>query len=166
MNPEQAITLVKYNTWANHRVLLKVLRLPEARLTGRSTLSQRPSSIHWFTFLTRSVLARRRAIRKPACENTGLFQFESLTALKRRWDEEDICLFLKYVQGLSANDLNGKVTYKWPQAWPRSRPLWNILQHIFNHGTHHRSEIGQYLATLSQSPGDLDFIKFVGKAYQ
>ena len=28
MNPEQAITLVEYNTWANHRVLLKVAHLP------------------------------------------------------------------------------------------------------------------------------------------
>lgn len=88
--------------------------------------------------------------------------FASLAALRKRWQSEDQ-LFLDYVRNLSAAELQGSVTYSWPQARPRSKPLWHILQHIANHGTHHRSEIGRQLAILGKSPGDLDFIKFVSK---
>lgn len=69
---------------------------------------------------------------------------------------------LSFVQDLPLETLHRSVTYSWARA--RSRPLWHIFQHIVNHGTPHRSEIGRYLATVGLSPKDLDFIKFVAKA--
>jgi uncharacterized damage-inducible protein DinB len=62
--------------------------------------------------------------------------------------------------------LHRSVTYSWPRARARSRPLWHILQPIVNHGTHHRSEIGCSLETMGLSPKDLDFIKFVANTKQ
>jgi uncharacterized damage-inducible protein DinB len=44
-----------------------------------------------------------------------------------------------------------------------TRLLWHILQRIMNHGTHHRGDVGTHLATLGQSPKDLDFIKFIAR---
>jgi uncharacterized damage-inducible protein DinB len=80
--------------------------------------------------------------------------------------EHEARLLLDYVRGLSEEALNGEVEYHWARARLRSRPLWQLLLHIVNHGTHHRSEIGSWLATKGQSPKDLDFIKFVARKDQ
>jgi uncharacterized damage-inducible protein DinB len=88
--------------------------------------------------------------------------FPTLASLRRRSVEEDR-LLLSFVRSLSARRLNSTVSYSWGRALPRRRPLWQILIHIINHGTHHRSEVGRHMATLGKSPGDLDFIKFVSR---
>lgn len=164
MNPEQAITLVQYNTSANHRVLVKALKLPEKKLFSKTSLSHRNIIATLIHILDTQWYWREGAqFGNLPIQELSADTFPTLTALRRRWDEEDK-LLLNYVKNLSIDELNGNVAYKWPQARPRTRPLWHILQPIFNHATHHRGEIGQYLATLNQSPGDLDFIKFVAKA--
>jgi uncharacterized damage-inducible protein DinB len=86
--------------------------------------------------------------------------FTDLTNLRQRWEQEDQ-LLLEFVRNLSPAQLEGDVTYQWPQARPRTKPLWQILMHIYTHSVHHRSEIGRHLATLGQSPGDMDFVKFM-----
>jgi uncharacterized damage-inducible protein DinB len=37
-------------------------------------------------------------------------------------------------------------------------PLWQMLAHLANHGTQHRSEAAAILTTIGRSPGDLDMI--------
>lgn len=166
MNKEQAITLAEYNVWANHRVLVKASHLKTADLFNTTTLSHQTVMGTLVHILDTQWYWREGAqLGKLPLQRLTSENFHDVVSLRRRWDEEDRSL-LDYVQGLSNKELNGSVTYNWLWAKPRSRPLWHILQHIINHGTHHRSEIGQHLASLGQSPKDLDFIKFVAKIHK
>ncbi len=45
-------------------------------------------------------------------------------------------------------------------------PLWQMLAHLANHGTQHRSEAAAILTATGRSPGDLDMIFFAEELAQ
>jgi uncharacterized damage-inducible protein DinB len=163
MNQEQAIMLVEYNTWANHKVQSRAAHLPVGELFEEVGLSygsvmgtlahMLDTQWYWREGAQHGLLPMEKLSEKD---------FPSIKSLRKRWDEEDQRL-LEFVQALRESELNGKVEYHWARARPRSRPLWQILTHIVNHGTHHRSEIGSWLALKGLSPKDMDFINFAAR---
>jgi uncharacterized damage-inducible protein DinB len=38
--------------------------------------------------------------------------------------------------------------------------MWQLLAHVMNHGTQHRSEAAALLTEAGRSPGDLDMMDF------
>lgn len=164
MSPEEAVTLVEYNSWANHRVFLKAAHLPYERLATDANLSHHSILAALIHILDTQWYWREGAqFGNLPDQALRVADFPNPVKLKQRWKTEDE-LLLKYVRGLLPDQLNGLVAYKWPQARLRQRPVWQILMHIVNHGTQHRAEIGQILYSLGLSPGDLDIIKYVSKA--
>lgn len=160
MDPEQAILLVEYNGWANHRLLVKAARLTDEQLRAGAGLSFK-SIFGTLVHIVDTEWSWRTAMQTGNIPVDELKpeDFPALQALRRRFDEEQRRM-LEYVSGLTPLDLHGSFTYQWPRARPRSRPLWHILTHIVNHGMQHRSEAALALTALGQSPGGLDFTRF------
>jgi len=58
------------------------------------------------------------------------------------------------VERLTPADLDRVVSYKNTEGKAIAPPLWQVLQHVPNHATHHRSEIATMLTMISGSPAD------------
>ena len=48
--------------------------------------------------------------------------------------------------------LDGKVTFR--------QPLWELLQHVVNHATHHRSELATMITMVKDSPPSTDMVVY------
>jgi uncharacterized damage-inducible protein DinB len=163
MDAETLNLLVEFNQWANNRIYRKVAHLDPERLSEPNWLSGgnlRRTLFHqidsqWFWRVG------CQAGQFPA-EELEETDFLEVRVLRKLSQDEDQAL-LDFAASLTSEELKRPVTIKLPRARPRQRILWYILQHVLNHNTHHRAEIGQYLATIGASPGDMDFVRFVGK---
>ena len=58
------------------------------------------------------------------------------------------------------------VTDEWLDELGEGVPFWQMLAHVANHGTQHRSEAAVILTDAGRSPGDLDMIFFAEELAQ
>ena len=65
-----------------------------------------------------------------------------------------------FVTSLGTADLKKTHDYKATNGKPFSQPLWQMLQHVVNHATHHRSEVATMLTMTSGSPPGTDMTIF------
>jgi len=87
--------------------------------------------------------------------------FPTIGAIAARWDEEEAAM-RAFIAALSDTALHRTVTVVNTRgvAFP-PLPLWQMMIHLVNHGTQHRSEAAAILSSLGRSPGDLDLILFL-----
>jgi len=63
-----------------------------------------------------------------------------------------------FVAGLSDERLEAPLEFRDSRGAQYSPPLWQLMTHVANHGTHHRGEIALMLTGAGHSPGDIDFL--------
>lgn len=61
---------------------------------------------------------------------------------------------------LTESELAAPLHYSSTSGTAHSQPVWQILLHVVNHGTQHRSEVAHFLTEAGQSPGDIDLILY------
>ncbi len=152
--------LYEYNEWANGRLLEAASKLSEeelAREMGASYGSVQGSLGH---------LAGAQIVwlaRWSEGTNPPLAQPQSLRGLApvRSALERSHEGLRRFVASLSEADVERVVAYTDSRGVARERPLWQLIAHVVNHGTQHRSEAAMLLAALGSSPGDLDYGHFV-----
>lgn len=152
--------LYDYNYWATERVLNAAGRLNPEQFFAPTDLSH--GSL-WGTLV--HILGAEWIWRSRFAEGvspTAVLSeedFPTLEALRSRWQAEEKSM-RDFLAGLKEEDLNQVIHYKSTRGKPYANTLWQLLVHLANHGTQHRSEAAVLLTNYGASPGDLDLILF------
>jgi uncharacterized damage-inducible protein DinB len=161
MQVSDMLTLYTYNYWASARILKATANVTAQQFSDTPILSQgslRGTLVH--------ILGAEWAWRIRCQEGvspTALLReqdFATLGTLRERWNQEERAM-RAYLSSLDNEDLRREVRYTTTRGVALQNPLWQILMHVVNHGTQHRSEAAVLLTEFDHSPGDLDLIVFL-----
>jgi uncharacterized damage-inducible protein DinB len=157
MNNEDVLFLVGYHIRANERILEMTAELSEDEL-------RRPASLdHGTAFQTlRHLLdvdwSWREFLKGNDVGEMYLWDVSPLSdlqSIRAFWADEHARL-LAFARSLDQRGLDEPMTIGNENLV--SVPRWQLLAHIVNHGTQHRSELARYLTECGHSPGDLDLV--------
>jgi uncharacterized damage-inducible protein DinB len=84
--------------------------------------------------------------------------YPDLQAVRKLWNEllRDTGAFIETLS--SDADMARVYTRTRRDGGVQRRHLWEMMLHVVNHGTQHRSEAALVLTALGHSPGDLDLL--------
>jgi uncharacterized damage-inducible protein DinB len=159
MSPEDIRLLYDYNAWANQRVMQSTATLTSEQFIkpmGSSFSSVRDTLAHIWG--AEWVWLERFQGRSPACL-PDVSQFEKVSALRTRWDEDQQHL-LKFVARQTQRDLDRILEYQTFKFGQYTNPLWQSMQHLVNHGTYHRGQIVTMARQLGAAPLSSDLMHF------
>ncbi|MGH2460779.1 MAG: DinB family protein [Chloroflexota bacterium] len=156
--------LYGYNTWATERLLEVAAGLTSeqwlapgnaGRGSVRDTLVHQISAQRsWLGWWAGTVSADQRSQLRldPAA-------FPDLPAVRAIWSETDQAT-RDFFDGLTDADLSRVYRTTTSDGRAFRLPLWQMMAHVANHGTQHRSEVAAMLTGFDRSPGDLDMLIF------
>ncbi len=142
--------LFTFDRWATAKVLAVIEGIDDATWTATQVVDERGLAgilVHHLgaTQRWRHGLAEDGLTPRPEKE-----PLPSPAALLAQWDEE-----WPAWQAWLAN-----LDDAWLAREDEGVTVWQMLAHVVNHGTQHRSEAAAILTRAGRSPGDLDMIDF------
>jgi len=156
-------TSYDYNHWATGRILDVAAALTPEQLNApgnaghgsiRETLLHQVSTQQsWVSWWDGSLsLGEALAYRlDPAA-------YPDLAALRAAWESVEAQTF-RFLDGLTDEDTQRAYEAQLPWGLPPTTfILWQMMLHVANHGTQHRSEVAAMLTAHDHSPGNLDLL--------
>jgi uncharacterized damage-inducible protein DinB len=159
MNVEDFRRLYDYNSWANRRTLDSCTPLSDEQFTRdlhSSFRSVRDTLAH--ILLVEWLWLERWKGRSPE-KFPPAADFPTLESARNRWSQIEGDL-LGYITALTQQDIDRIVSHKTTAGVPQAAPLWQMLQHLVNHGTYHRGQVATMLRQLDAKPISTDLILF------
>jgi uncharacterized damage-inducible protein DinB len=156
-------TYYAYNSWAATRLLDALEKLTPEELSAagcsghgsiRDTLAHFMSTQWgWFSWFDGSMPATQAiALRIPG------ESFATIAKARERWAQIDKQA-TDTINGLNDDKLLDQWTWSLPSGGD-SLPLWRLLLHVANHGTHTRAQIVAAIRRLGHDAPNLDFLNF------
>jgi uncharacterized damage-inducible protein DinB len=147
-----------YSAWATQRLLDVAAKLSPEELTRDFHTSDKcvlDTLVHIYAadriWLSRVQAAPRATFVDAEDRNLTLLQTE-WPALHQRWK--------LWMRDFSDADVLAMVPYKNMRGVPYTKPVWQIVLHVVNHGTHHRGQISGFLRAMGHTPPPLDLMEF------
>lgn len=154
--------LYDYNHWANERLLAVAETAPRERLSERVGASF--DSIHGTLAHVLGAeilwLSRWRGVSPPRL--LGGEDFDNLAAIRARWTAQQHEL-QAFLDDLTPEKLAAPLQYTNTSGKTFRYPLWQLMLHLVNHGTHHRSELADMLTRVGAAPPPTDLIVFLAE---
>ena len=158
---EHVRDLYGYHRWANRT-------LYDAALARGEDAVERDMGAHWSFPSIRKMfvhlyaadaiwLTRWQGSSPAAMPGTDI---TSMKQLRERWDALE-AEQRAFVEAVTAADLAKVIDYTNTEGKAFKAPLGQLLQHVPNHATHHRSEIATMLTIISGSPPDTGLNQYI-----
>jgi len=151
MNLGDVVLLVDYNYWGRDRILDAVSPLSADQYTrdlGNSFKSIRDTLTHMYS--AEWVWYTRWNGESPTTP-MPMDRFSDLPALTAAWRD----LEGKMRSFIGAQDDQGlaqTMSYRLMNGQPGASPLWQMIQHVVNHGSYHRGQVTTMLRQIGAAP--------------
>jgi uncharacterized damage-inducible protein DinB len=157
MEPVTARELLRYNTWANKRVLDTVAALDTGQFT-RSLGGSYPSVQATLTHIVWAewVWLERWQGRSPK-ELFTPEEFPSVSELRNRWCQIQVSQEA-FGGSLTAEQLQQVLRYTNRKGEVWEYALWRMLYHLCNHSAYHRGQVANMIRLLGARPVTTDFL--------
>jgi len=147
-----------YTAWAGQRLLDAVVGLTDEELNrdfGTSEHSVVGTLVHIFA------ADRVWLYRVAGGENPGFVSAadRSLAVLQNDWPAIHERWRI-WASGLSDEAVQRSLDYRDMKGNPWRNPVWQIVLHVVNHGTHHRGQAAGFLRAMGKVPPPLDLIYY------
>ena len=164
MNKADILMLYQYNQWSTKKILDTAARVTQEQFVAPADFPHgglRSTLVH---ALFAEWIWRNRWHGISPTERLKPEDFPTFESLRARWAEEENRL-MAFVHDLTDEKLDQVISYKTTQGIPHERILWQMMAHLVNHGTQHKTEAAAILTSLGHSPGDIDMIVFLTENY-
>ena len=156
MYKSEISSLIAYNFWADEQILSACEKITIEEFTRKIVPNPGWDSLRGIlVHLVDAELGWRLNLEsQDASEILEEADFKTVAELRNRWEVERTA-WMEYQAELSETVLN--------VSREDTLKIWQVIVHVVNHGTQHRSEAAAILTGYDQSPGELDFDIFLSE---
>ena len=150
--------LLAYSGWASRRLLDAASQLAPEQLTRDFQTADKSvlgTLVHVFAG-DRVWLARVEG-RTPGPFVTGADH--DLAVLREQWPPV-LDQWQRWAAGLTDAAASEELAYRDLRGNPWRQPVWQIVLHVVNHGTHHRGQAAGFLRSMGVAPPAVDLVVF------
>jgi uncharacterized damage-inducible protein DinB len=147
-----------YSAWASQRLLDAAAKLSPEELTRDFQTADKcvlDTLVHVYAadriWLSRVLAEPRATFVDPKDRDLTLLQSE-WPALQQRWK--------LWLRDFGDGDVARQISYKDTRGNPYTTPVWQIVLHLVNHGTHHRGQVSGFLRAMGHTPPALDLMAY------